>query len=113
VCDKLTLLYLLNKYFESGIARVIQSEHFLQGQMKVVELAKYKGSSAVILLFYPAHFDLGLTSQLDQLTSLRDQLPPGTAVMAVTTDNVEAAQVWAERDTAKEGLRGYDVMLLR
>jgi hypothetical protein len=81
--------------------------------MKVVELAKYKGSSPVILLFYPAHFDLGLTSQLAQLTCLRDQLPAGTVLMAVTTDNVEAAQVWAERDTAKEGLKGYDVMLLR
>ena len=84
---------------------------YYQGQIKAVELAKY--SSPVLLLFYPAQFDLGLASELAQLAGFRDQLPAGTVVMAATTDYVEAAQVWAEMDVAKGGLKGYDVIFLR
>jgi len=55
-------------------------------------------------------------ARLQRIEALR-QMPArqgrGTVVMAATTDYVEAAQVWAELDVAKGGLKGYDVILLR
>jgi alkyl hydroperoxide reductase subunit AhpC len=80
------------------------------GQLKAAELAKFKGSGPIVLLFYPADFDLILASELAQL---RAQLPAGTVVMAASTDYVEVHQVWADQEVREGGLLGYDVILLR
>ena len=79
------------------------------GHIKTADLSKFKKNGRpVVILFYSGSFDLLLVSELAQLQAagLRDQLPPGTVLMAASTDSLEVAQIWAEREVEKGGHKG-------
>ena len=84
---------------------------FINGKIEELDFSNYRGHY-VILLFYPEDFGAAVTTQLIQISQLKNASPEDCVVLAVSTDSVESHVAYAELITSKGGIKGTNIPLI-
>ncbi len=71
---------------------------YINGKVEDIDLNSYRGHY-VILIFYPEDFGAVITTQLIQISRLKNTLPDDCAVLAVSTDSVESHVAYSRRNS--------------
>ena len=84
---------------------------YINGKVEDIDLNSYRGHY-VILIFYPEDFGAVITTQLIQISRLKNTLPVDCAVLAVSTDSVESHVAYAELSVENGGVKNTNIPLV-
>ena len=84
---------------------------YINGKVEDIDLNSYRGHY-VILIFYPEDFGAVITTQLIQISQLKNTLPEDCAVFAVSTDSIESHVAYAELSVDNGGVKNTNIALV-
>ena len=84
---------------------------YINGKVENIDLNSYRGHY-VILIFYPEDFGAVITTQLIQISQLKNTLPEDCPVFAVSTDSIESHVAYAELSVDNGGVKNTNIALV-